>query len=1029
MRHGRLARWLGSGALAALAVMLGAACCQAKEPFQAFLEGLRQRQMFDTARDYVESIRASSLVSEELKATIPFELGRTYVEEARAQPIVSDRLALLDRAREQFEGFLKESPDHALAGETSLELAGVIVERGRALVEAARRPNEAVSRAQHLADARKYFDEAQQVYSKAEERFDGELKAFPAFIDNKETAKLEARNRALLNAMQARLLKATVIYETAGTHDAGTRERNKTLEQAAAAYGAIYEQYERRLAGLYARMYQARCLQDLGNVKQALAFYGELLAQPDDPNEFRVLKRKTLRLAMLCWLDESEKKYDEAIRQGEAWLEQARGEEPQSPEGLAIRWLTARGYEQRALAYEGNDSRRGNDNKQALALAVEVARYRGDHQEDARGMLARLRPSTASGAEGDFASMVAAGKGALDALTSAQAKLRALEQAAGEESQLAEARGEVQSAQATALEQFRGALALRSAEVSLEEVNQVRYFLCYLHYVAGNYFDSAVLGEFLAERYPTGAGSKPAAKIALASYLALYNAAAEGERDFERARMVEMANLLTTRWRGSQEADEAWTILAELSIRSADYADAEKYLENIGADSPRRREAEIKAGQELWSAYLAAKRQGQNRASADELAKMSATAQALLERGLTKRLSGEAAEPSYAELSAELSLAQIYLEASAYDRAIALIERPDTGVLALMAAQSPLTSQGNFALEAYRAALRAYVGGGALDKAEGIMKTLEVRAEASKEGAVELLRVYASLGQELKDYIARLQAENKDAELKRVLKTFHGFLDRIATREQGNDFNSLAWTSETFYSMAEALDRVPETSAEAKPYFERAAKTCQRLIERAAAEPAFAPQPASLLGVRLRLARCERRLGNYAAARKQVVVLLGEQPNSLDAQIEAAHLYQALGAEDSESYTRASRGQKVKVETGRLVDFWGWSGIATRLRDNERFREQYYEAQYHVAECSYLRAMSKTGQERTSELGATARVIGALARLHPELGGDAWRGRFDALLKDVQRDLGQRPLGLKGLQQSATAQDNPRRAA
>src|SRR5690606_25519254 len=117
----------------------------------------------------------------------------------------------------------------------------------------------------------------------AEARFDAELKNYPTYIDRKETELLAGRDAALLNLLQTRLLSATVVYELAKSHAPGEAEREQLLKSAAEEYAKIYEQYQRRLAGLYARMWQGRCLQDLGNTKQALTYYGELLVQPDEP--------------------------------------------------------------------------------------------------------------------------------------------------------------------------------------------------------------------------------------------------------------------------------------------------------------------------------------------------------------------------------------------------------------------------------------------------------------------------------------------------------------------------------------------------------------------------------------------------------------------------------------------------------------------------------------------------------------------------------------------------------------------------
>src|SRR5262249_31450140 len=67
-------------------------------------------------------------------------------------------------------------------------------------------------------------------------------------------------------------------------------------------------------------------------------------------------------------------------------------------------------------------------------------------------------------------------------------------------------------------------LAIKSAdnETSLEDLNRVRYLLCYLLYNEGNYYDAIVVGDLLAKRYPDSQGARQCAKIVLASFVKLY---------------------------------------------------------------------------------------------------------------------------------------------------------------------------------------------------------------------------------------------------------------------------------------------------------------------------------------------------------------------------------------------------------------------------------------------------------------------------------------------------------------------------
>ena len=140
-------------------------------------------------------------------------------------------------------------------------------------------------------------------------------------------------------------------------------------------------------------------------------------------------------------------------------------------------------------------------------------------------------------------------------------------------------------------------------------MNAARYFLCYLDYQAGDYDDAAVLGEFLARRHPTHGTSRQAAKIALLSYMQSYNAASGDERQSEKDRMVRLADFMAHRWAGEAEGDEAWMTLMVVATNDRDVDQVLGYLAKVPEESPRRAEAEFKAGQALWIASLTAARQ------------------------------------------------------------------------------------------------------------------------------------------------------------------------------------------------------------------------------------------------------------------------------------------------------------------------------------------------------------------------------------------------------------------------------------
>jgi len=56
--------------------------------FSAFVDGLRKREFFDTALDYLEAMRTSPVADRLFVEVIDFEIGITLVDSARVLPLV-----------------------------------------------------------------------------------------------------------------------------------------------------------------------------------------------------------------------------------------------------------------------------------------------------------------------------------------------------------------------------------------------------------------------------------------------------------------------------------------------------------------------------------------------------------------------------------------------------------------------------------------------------------------------------------------------------------------------------------------------------------------------------------------------------------------------------------------------------------------------------------------------------------------------------------------------------------------------------
>ncbi|MFO0904579.1 MAG: EF-hand domain-containing protein [Pirellulales bacterium] len=535
------------------AAFLAGGRLQAAEPAQEFLTRLRDEGYYDTAIDYLDQIANSPLVSDSFKQSIAYERGVTLMEGARHQKDFSLREKQLDAAQVAFDQFVKAQPAHPMFFSAKSELGNLMVERANLKLERIKRPSEA-QKDKLRTEARDLYVQAQKLFDGLGDELRAKLKEFPAQIDEKKEAKrFEQRAQLRSDFLQAELLSAGVLEKTADTMQKGSKEYNDTLTKAATAYGEIYKNYRQKLAGLYARMYQGRCYQSMDNFKEALSYYDELLANPDEPRDFHELRTKVLLQAVDCWMHDSQKKYGEVISKAGAWVERAYPAEIRSVEMQGLRLATARASKllsDQVKAQKPKDPQVNQLLTDARKLVQYVAKFPGPLQKDAQKMLVDL--GVASGAtEGEkpdpktFAEARQAGKEALDAVNIAKVNLESLPGRIKEEKdeavkkeleeQLKQAQETEKSGFGEAHRMFKLALRLVNSETTDDEVNAVRYYLTFLDYSMGSYADAAVLGEFVSRRFPESAAARSAGELAMASYIKMYgDAKAESKPNIDK---------------------------------------------------------------------------------------------------------------------------------------------------------------------------------------------------------------------------------------------------------------------------------------------------------------------------------------------------------------------------------------------------------------------------------------------------------------------------------------------------------------
>jgi hypothetical protein len=373
----------------------------AAEPSRKFFDGLCQRGLSELAIDYLDQMRTNAAVPAEFKQTIDYEKGILLISAADA---AGDRPERLAAAANCLAAFLRQYPDHALAMTARAQLGRVAIERGRLQAQWAIDPHRTpLQWASGLRQARSLDEEAAPVLAVAEQQYDELQKRLSQIVARGNIRELEPRDEARRELLQIRLAQAALCYQTAESYAAGSPQQREGLAAAAARYHQLYERYRQLLAGCYARLGEARCEQELGDAKQALAASEELFEQPDDAEAFRLMKNKALVLTLETCLLPSVQDWKLALTKGRQWLQSIRPGERSSAEGLAVQYLTGRALLETARTGKADDAARAVVLAESRTLLIAVARSPGVYQQPARALLSDPlwdRNSTSPGTRG-----------------------------------------------------------------------------------------------------------------------------------------------------------------------------------------------------------------------------------------------------------------------------------------------------------------------------------------------------------------------------------------------------------------------------------------------------------------------------------------------------------------------------------------------------------------------------------------------------------------------------------------------------
>ncbi len=1045
--------WSVAGMVASLAISSPAL---AVEPAKAFLDALRQQKYFEVALDYLDTLPGNPAVPIEFKETLAYERGVTLVEGARYQRDQAIKDKWLDEGQQVLTEYVNTQKASLLAVNARSQLGNVIVERAKSRLEKSKKQS-GDPKNQLLTDSRKLFQEAIKIFEGQIEETRERLKQYPNTLRPEDGKVFEERTIFRTEFLAAKVLAIAAREEMAETYATDSAEYKKLIGECVEGYKLIHDDYRTLLAGMYARAYQARCLQKLGQHKDALGYFTELFAQPDN-SELHHLRVLTTSLAIDSWTEQ--KLFKEIMDKAYPLVDKARPDEDRTDEFMGMRVRIARAY----MAYI-DELKAANPRDPLIkkllndgrALLSKAARFRGAYQEPARRLLAEFAGADIESIAGDkpdpktFQDALTAGRDAVTKMGDNEQLIKQLNlrlptitdaaQSQELKTQLEKAQQLVGETRQLADRYLRLAMTLADAETTEEDLNLARYLVCYLSYLDQKFYEAVVLGEFVAERYPSSQGARQCAKIAMAGWLKLYDQRPGGENDFESQRIIHVADYIVQKWPDQPEAADALNTLIPFMIREKKLKEAQDYLAKIPADSPHRGTAELKLGQALWASYLANASELREweqdatkmpagtdlAARKQELDTLKTQAQTTLQDGVARMQ--ESGEMTPVGATAVLSLAQVLVDTNQPDKAIALLEDDKLGSLTLLKQNHPATQKEGFNVETYKTALRAYISalGSAkepqplIDKAKQMMESL--KASMGEAGQAKLVATYVAIARDL-----QTQMELADDSVKKGLATgFEVFLKEVGT--EAKEQNILYWVADTYRAMGESFLSAKDGKAAARPYLTSAIDTYQKILDTAGKDAASASLTTQ---IRLQMARTYRSMAKFKEAVDQLEKILRPAKSRfvLPVQIEAAQTYQewgAYGADYKDRYGDAilgARPDKTNADKNKQADriIWGWGMIANKTADNPKYAEQFHQARYNLALCRYKWALAeKDAAARSKRLNQAKADVVLVVRLYQNLGGAQQEAQYDQLLREIQKALGEPAGGIPSLRQANPA--------
>jgi cellulose synthase operon protein C len=903
-----------------------------------FLQALRDHGLHDKALEYIELLRTDTALPGNIKDLLDFEQGRTLIDEAAKSSDLALREELLKDARNKLDEFAKAHAQLAQARDALVLMAKLLIERGHLAMLFSDEATDPVKKEAKAAEARAAFTQAHEAYANAIAPLQAALKNYPAYTDEKDPRHAE-RAALHISLLDATLQKGVADFELAHTFPPGSAERNKVLKEALDQFESLYKNYRTQMVGLAAQMYQAKCYEEQGNVDAAVGIYKQLMEHGDPA--LRALQRNVGYFYIVALA--KRKQYALAADEATRWLATYNHrDEQRSPEGLGVLIELAKNIE--AQMADAAPAERPKGARRIIDAANLVVKYASPHKKEALALLKKYKPSAAVRAEEVVRLSYEDAMGQADEAMASHEWERAI-------ALLKAAVRKADTAKNTDRPEPQSSSGLKGKADStkaIDKANLARYNLAFSFYMNKQYYESDVMAEHLARRYPQGGLSGKVTEIGMQSLADAYNTYTEIDRRSDITRLIDLARYTAETWPDREEGDSARMNLGLIYSGMGQYDKAIETLAGVRTRSPKWVEAQTRIGAAHWAKSRDLERLGNAAAAQTEAQK----AVEFLNVSLKARRDAGAAPTDPGLMGTVGDLSVVLTETGKPADALALLAP-------VVKAQTVKTGAGFARL--MEAQLKALITSGQVEPAIASMKELEQAG-----GAANRAQLYYKLGKLLEKELESLKQKKNTSALSRMHQAYKTFLTTLADSKTGQTYDSLQWAGEGLLTL--------DADKEAEKVF-------RRVLAEFTQDPQFVQQPngrTRLLRTRLKLAAALRGQGKaekekFDEANTLVEELLEKNKRYIEPRFEKCNLLEAEAEFNRGSWATALQQ---------------WENLAKAMEGVHPRSLLYYDAWYHVASVLY---------KRKEPVKARQTLMGVM-RLSPGVGGPEMKAKYEALI-------------------------------